>query len=357
MIVYLLYMISPLIVEVIYRLIFPKARLEDKRTRHRYILLCGFVMFLMIGLRSYQNGSGDSRVYFELWKRTRGLSIEALFQIDMEKGFLFCVWILSKVFPAPQCVFLFSAGIFANAVSNFIEKYSDDACLAFMVFNCLGLFNFFVQGMRQAIAISICLYAVEFCKERRLLSFLGLVATAMLFHASAVVFLVVYPIWGIRMNFQNLVFAVFAAIIVFLSLDRIFSVINFLINDHYSIGNTELTAGGGFTMAIYIVCIVVGIRLAKNTERNVDLFTMISFFSYMTIISAVCFAMRYNVTTIMERVAYFFAFGEIVLISNSPKIIVKSQRKFVRLVVITLCFFVAVHKATYSDLIPYNFFW
>lgn len=357
MIVYLLYMISPLIVEVIYRLMFPQARFDNEKTRHRYISLCGFVMFLMIGLRSFQNGSGDSRTYYELWKLAQDIPIGILLQIDMEKGFLLCVWVLSRIFTAPQWIFIFSGMLFAIAISDFVEKNCDDICIAFVVFNCLGLFNFTVQGMRQAIAMSICLFAIEFCKKRKLIPFLGGIIMAMLFHASAVVFLVVYPIWGMKVNIKNLLLTVVATVLAFSLVDKVFPIINFLLNDGYSVGDTELTAGGGFTLAIYIVCILAGIWLAAQSEKNNGLSSKISSFSYLTIVSAVCFVMRYNVIGIAERVAFFFAYGEMVLLSYSPQIVIRSQRRFVRLCIILLCFLVSVYKASYSVLIPYRFFW
>ena len=357
MAVYLLYMISPLLIEAMYRTAVPRARFDNERTRNRYIVLCGIVMFLMIGLRSYQNGSGDSKIYYELWRRARNLPLNMYFRVDMEKGFLLSIWILSRLFAEQQWVFLFSGAFFAIAVSRFVEKYCDDACLAFVVFNCLGLFNFYVQGMRQSIAMGICMFAIDFCKERKLLQFLGVVVTAMCFHGSAVVFFVVYPIWGMKLSTRNLIFAVLAAMIAFRSLGWFFSIGNQIIEDHYAIGDTRLTSGGGFTLAIHIVCVMVGLLLAAQSKRNESVFTNISFFAYMTIICAVCFAMRYSVTTIMERVSFFFTFGEMLLISKSTKLAVRSQRSLIRLIVIALCFGVAVHKAGYSSLVPYRFFW
>ena len=53
----------------------------------------------------------------------------------------------------------------------------------------------------------------------------------------------------------------------------------------------------------------------------------------------------------------YFTFGEIVLISRSSRLVIRPQRLYVRMIVISLCFYVAVHKTTYSSLIPYKFFW
>lgn len=355
--IYLIYMISPFILEMLFRFFYPHESFENAKMRHRYVLACGLVMFLMIALRSYHNGSGDSRVYYDLWGNFRSMSLGAVLDVDMEKGFLFSVWGLSRVFQAKQWVFIFSAAVFALSITNFVEKNCDDICIAFMVFNCLGMFNFFVQGMRQSLAIAICLFALEFCKKRKLVPFLIMVFIAMLFHGSAIVFCVIYPIWGMKVDARHMLLMAAASAVVFLSLGKIFELVNFVINDHYAIDNTELTNGGGFTMAIYIVCILVGMFLAWQCKTNEQDFVGVSFFVYITIISAISFSMRYYVTTIMERVSFYFAFGEMAIIARAPRLIVKEQRRIARLAIIALCFMVAFYKATYSDLVPYRFFW
>ena len=84
----------------------------------------------------------------------------------------FGVWIsnncmvLSHSFSGGQWLLIFSGVVFSLSVCLFTYRNSKNPVISLMVFNCLGLFNFMVQGLRQAIAMSICLFAYEQCKKK-----------------------------------------------------------------------------------------------------------------------------------------------------------------------------------------------
>ena len=110
----------------------------------------------------------------------------------MEGGYQVVTWILSHIFKDGQWLLFLSGAFMSFSVCRFVNRNCKNPMFALMAFNCLGLFNFMVQGLRQAIAMCICLWAIEYCKKGQLLKFLGTVGAACLFHASAIVFTVVY---------------------------------------------------------------------------------------------------------------------------------------------------------------------
>lgn len=355
MTVYLLYMASPIIIYILTNLLVPDKLLAGKNTKKWILIMCGIVMFLMIGLRHPDNGSGDTRYYYENWSYMSRVSSSELMRvleaIDMEKGYLISVWILSHIFPHPQMVLVVSGAFFAISICCFIYKNSDDIVLSFVTFNCLGLFNFVVQGLRQSVAMCICLWSIEQCKKKNFIGFALLVFVASLFHASSAAFLVVYFINNLKLDIKGISIFACSVIAGFFYLPWIFEVMNKLLNDDYKLGLVS-EQGGAVAVFIYLVIIVFALLYKDKKNGNRD------FYIYMALIGLITFMMRNSINSIASRISYFFQFAQIILISNSIRAISdRGVRVLITIIASVLCLGVAIHKATYSILIPYNFFW
>lgn len=363
MTVFLLYMISPIFWNIVFRLRGDCSEFVEDSIRRKLTIVLSFELFLMIGLRSFTIGSGDSAIYFQNWKYLSSIPLKtaiqnSIFQIDMEKGYLFLVAVLSHIFSNPQFLFIFSGAFFAVAIGSFCYKNCDDVMIGFLAINCLGLFNFIAQGLRQGVAICICLLAFEFCKSRKLIPFILMIALAMSFHASAFVFVIVYFLYGMEINWKNIILIIVGLFAAVFSIDKIMAFGNMLMNDSYSV-NTELTEGGYFTIAIYCVIIFFSIlySVMYSFELEKDCKVSYDFYILVAIISATSFMLRYSVSTIAERVSFYYIAGLAVILCRIPYLFANNQKHLVKLAIVFMCIFVAYHKATYSPLVPYLFFW
>ena len=65
--------------------------------------------------------------------------------------------------------------------------------MSVLLFYLLMLFDFFLSGMRQMLAIAILLFAYDKLREKKPIPFLLLVLLAVTVHSSAVLFLLLYP--------------------------------------------------------------------------------------------------------------------------------------------------------------------
>ena len=64
------------------------------------------------------------------------------------------------------------------------------------------------------------------------------------------------------------------------------------------------------------------------------------------------------ISDIAERVGYYFAFSQMALVANSIAVQKEKGTKVaLAFLVSALCLGVAVYKASYSVIIPYEFFW
>ncbi len=220
-----------------------------------------------------------------------------------------------------------------------------------MVFNCLGLFNFMVQGLRQAIAMSICLFAYEQCKKKHFIKFILLVAIACLFHASALVFILVYFLSKFKLNtIQMEIFAVLTFVGMQL-LPYAFNILNVAMNENYDL-NSASESGGIVAILIYAVIILFGLLFKDMSDEHYALFV------YSSIVAAVAMLLRNSVNGIAERISHYFAFGQMIVLSNSIASVKEPKIKLlINTTAVLLCFGIAFYKASYSILIPYTFFW
>lgn len=354
MAVYLLYVISPVIVWLFMSLINKRSVIHDDAIKKYYYIVCAIIMALMIGLRYRGVGSADTTFYFRNWEMMSTVSPgdlpRVLQSIDLEYGYQLTVWLLSHVFADGQWLLMFSGVFFSISVCIFTYRNSKDPVISLLVFNCLGLFNFMVQGMRQAIAMSICLFAYEQCKKKHFFKFVLLVAVATLFHASAVVFLLTYFLGKFKLNTMELGMFSVLTLIGIRFLPYAFDIVNIMINDDYDM-NSAAESGGVVAILIYAVIICFGLLYKDKHDEHYALFV------YSTIVAALAMLLRNYVSGIAERISYYFAFGEMIVLANSISAIRDQKTKvLIKIFAVLLCFGVAVHKASYSELIPYNFF-
>ena len=265
---FLAYVISPLLVATLYNLITKKHVNENKQTKKTFLIYCGIIISLMIGLRNKSVGP-DTHIYWDNWTYMSQVDFTSLGKvintIDFEIGYLFAVWIFSHVFSNPQFLFIISGVFFAFSICKFIYKNSEDVLLSMIIFNCFGLFIFLVQGLRQGIAICIFLYALEFCKQRKLIPFLLTVILAMMFHASAIVFIVIYPLYKLSLEPKRLIVFIIIAFIGVLTLQYLFDVLNYFIKDDYNIDGTLDDESGFITILIYMAILLVAFLFNKTT--------------------------------------------------------------------------------------------
>lgn len=358
MFIYLLYIVMPVIIWFMFSLFSREHINTSDQMKKKYVIWCGVALFLILALKHYGVGSGDGQWYYYNWKYFSNISFEQFLNIygsfDIENGYLFSIWALSHVFKEPQFVFVFYGLLVSVAVSNFIYKNCKDPVIAFVMFNCLGLWGFMVQGIRQGIAMSICLFAFEACENRKFIKFMALILLAMFFHASAVVFFPVYIFRYLKMNFKGYMFTAIATVIALISLDNIFQFVNMVINDSYGIGEIESTSGGVVSTLIYIlILIAVLVFYGRDKVKPPE----ISFFFYLTLCGFLLFIMRYFVNSIVQRVSYYYMFGQMALLSAVIKDETGKARPFISMAVIEFCIAIAIYKASYSTLVPYYFFW
>lgn len=86
-----------------------------------------------------------------------------------------------------------------------MKKQSEDFPLSFYLFMTLGLYFTSYNTVRYYLALAIVFYAMSFAKEKRIVPFIALVLTAMLFHKTAIVVLPLYLLANLKLKIYHVI--------------------------------------------------------------------------------------------------------------------------------------------------------
>ncbi len=336
--------------------IFSSISMPVKKKNTAYLWFCGICIVFVMGLRWRYTGTTDTDMYCRLIEglRVNGLSLSGYIQkrlaettlLSSEIGFYSFAWIIAKVFYYPQYLILFSAVIVTACVMRFIRLYSKDCGISVTMYICLGLLTFNMNGMRQAIAMAICLIAYDFIVKKRPIPFVLTILVAMSFHKTAIIFLPFYLITYVKYNFWHV--SIFMGIIALFY--RFSSVLIEAFDDAMdkSYATAESFEGGGIVVVAIYICILI---LAVMYRKALDGDTAKRCF-FMTITGFALYCARYFSAGIFERVSYYFFYYSILLL---PEVISKApeqERRLVKLGIIclsTVLFIYRVSRGAFMD--------
>lgn len=324
---------------------------------NRFVIVAtGISLFLMIGLRSKELGSTDSRQYCYYWELLHEFSFEELVSYSkdsrLEIGFLGSVWLLSHIplFAPSQYIFVISGFVISFCVCKFIYRYCDDVTLGLTMYICLGLYTFMVQGLRQAIAMSICMLAVRYCIERKLLKFILMVLLASLFHQTAIVFCIVYFLYGLNLEMRTLLHVSILCIIMAFFSTKIIDIMNSFFGMKYGIA---VESGGFVAVAIYLIILILCGLLAGDNKKDLNY----CFFFYLTLLGFSVYVVRYIGALAAERISFYFMIGQLISLPSTLRSMDAKSKKLLKIAIMGLSFLLFAYRLNGSNLLPYHFFW
>lgn len=310
----------------------PQEKLTEKNKRN-YLIAAGIMIALVAGLRAEDVGTRDTSVYCSLFE---GLSARNSFVpyykaylsdnsfLLSESGFYFFVWLLTRVSSNSQMLIFASSAFVTFATCVFIYKNSEDVSLSLLMYLALGSFTFNLNGMRQALAMSICLLSYEFVKKRRIVPFTITILIAMLFHKTAFVFAFVYFLPMLKKGKH--LFLYISGIAGFsVASTRLIELYDSMSGEDYAMAST-VESGGLFAILIYVFVILIALMVYKKMD-NIN--TKSAF--YGTLTGFVLFVSRYALNEMTERLSWYFFYFIILLLPNVLVNFEKKERRMIRL--------------------------
>lgn len=350
----LIYIINVLLI-VLYGLVVNK---ENEKNRKIVTVLIAIQIFLISALRDYTVGT-DIIGYLNTYNRFGNMGWNELNSTRMEFGYAFMNKLLFMISTNGRLLLIVVAIIVSISLGKFVYDYSRIPWLSFYLFACLEHFSTSLSALRMILSIAIILTSIKYVKERKLWKFLLCVIIAFLFHKTAIVIVLLYPLSRFKINHTYLVFSVFMIIGAYMLGHRI---TQYLIERFYvEYAAKELIISGQGKGMFLLLCLVLllGLFLRTREMRNDD--TMHVLF-HMMILSIVFQSIAFSFS-VFTRITTFFSISMIVFIPNVIYYITRNDVRLRIMVVSIVClvtfgfYFTILTGPDTTGVVPYNFFW
>lgn len=330
------------------------ARRSDHQVGRRLGVAVSCVLLIAFaGLRDYRVGT-DTGNYTHNFSQID--SFQSAVARNMEIGFNILNWGAREISDSYAALLLLIAAVvvplYITTIVRLVNRYETGIYL----FITLGVYTFFFNGARQALAAAICFWAIRFILDRRFLPYAVAIGFAMLFHKTAMVALPLYFLATSRLRVARLAGLVgaIAVLVVFL---RVFvGVAADLLDDRYAVYAAQ-GEGGGFVMGTFLVSqgvLLFWLRRFIRTDRDVYI-RLLNIYLVGLVPTIVSMLSSINPSGLLRLHIYFTAVAVLLWPMVFRNFHGTQQRGVLgfAFLIFTLAFFVMTTTA-FSGLVPYQ---
>lgn len=340
------------------------------KNNNKYIAFFGMLgVFLVLALKAPSVGT-DIVGYREQYYIAKQMSWSNFDYVYFESGYIFLEKVFSKLGVSFQLFTVLIYAFSSFAWYKLIAKYSKDSCISVLFFICYQFFVFSASGLRQVIAMAICIFAFilfnRFDVKGIVLGFV-LYPLAILFHMSAYIF--AFVLIGVAVSRKVKKIRILSAIALvpgaFILRGTVWSFINSNLKK-IDVGSS-VSLGGAFLFQLIIFAFIAFTFYFYYKDKNAYGLKLVS--GDCILYEDVC-ALRLSLYSI---VVYIMFSGSVILRSSMyvmmfvvaflPRMVAKyncKSRMIINLVLIVVLIYI-FYSQTLSinqfEICPYKFFW
>lgn len=343
--------------------------ISDKNLQKRFIVYIYFIfLFCIYILRDFSVGS-DIFGYYEIYNAASYHNWFDNSWIYMEPGYVF----LMKLFNTLGFSFRFFMAIlyliFIIPLAHFILKFSKDVVLSLIIFTCFTFFVFSMSGLRQTVALGICLIAFDLAQKNGLRNFLIYcicILIAFSIHKSAFIFIPAYFIMRTPINWKIIFIYLIISLLVIFSPIRLIEILQ--ANEITSYGYEESNSIGASFYAI-VAIIIMGIILSRKS-KSINILSLkknifaesevitLGLSNYVNLlICAACIMLVFS-GTILLRASMYYQIVILIILPNLLSYLDISLRTIfhiILIVILLLLFYYGVLLPNQFNIVPYKF--
>lgn len=228
----------------------------------KWIFILGCLgLWLFVGLRSDTTGV-DTIGYMRRFQNIAETAWEDIpLTTDRDYGFYYFTKLIRCITDSGIAFKLITAFISLIGVFDLCWRNTKRPVLALYFYVTIGNLLFILTGMRQAMAMGICLISVRFIQKRKIIPFVILVMLAAQFHHSAYIFLPMYFLGVRRVDTKNMLITMAVTIAAYFSYEKLLMIANEVLDYNYGV---EKIDNGGIFFAILII--ILGLALVTKTR-------------------------------------------------------------------------------------------
>lgn len=354
MFLYIAVAIWPILMAFIFN--YHKKRTAAKNTsKNIHILLALLPMFILIALRSGEIGA-DTGGYIKYFNLSIDMTVpDMLDRYRLEEGYILFINFLSTFITKNPLVYqIIYTSVYLVCIWDFCcQMEDDDAFLFSFFFATLGNYMFMFTGVRQCIAMSLCLLSYRFVRKRKIIPFLIIIALAFTFHRTAILFLAVYFISGRKVSLPMLSLYTVGTYLVITNFLKIYDWFSETFEYSYDI---EVVDNGIIFLVLIILLTVFSFvviwdaKLLNNDHSKGYL--------NLSFIAIIMWILRQH-ARLSERLSYYFLFFVCALVAYAISHIRDRQLRFIsRIVIIAVCLILYIYRLStnFASFVPYKIY-
>lgn len=336
-----------------------RAEAAQLRNARQFSWVCFGLIFLLLALRHPSMG-GDLGYHsetdtgylqsFDVLCAASWKSILTVRQyLNYEFGYMLFNKFIGTLWQNRQFFLGACAFVSLFPVGYMIRKQSVSPALSWVIYLALPIFEMLFSGLRQGIAMGICFLSILPLQKKKPFFFLLSVLAASLFHDSALVFLIAYPIYHIHLSGPFRFISVAAIPVIFLLRHPIFELLCRLVNQDIVADNNNAIAFLLLLSLIYVLCCL----FYRSDDR-----TQNGFLNLLLVCSVI--QVFSSVHVLAQRVGFFFMFPLVLLLPaviNNMEPRLRIAAKFAVIVFFVVFGLWRVYGSTWSMMYPYHWFW
>ena len=328
----------------------------DNRGRRSFIICSMLILFLESALRHRLIGT-DLIGYLNSYELYSYYSFDEIIKLYTTPDFkdptyYVTGWLVSQVFENEQWWVAIISALYIGSITWLIYRESKIPLLSIVMFVSLGYYSFGFAGLRQIIAIAIIVFSFHFLKERKAIPFILMVILASLYHQSALIFLLMYPIANVKLGKYHFVAAIVMLVVFYAFREQLLSFLADTLQSEryqgYTSGEANTLSMTGFIIqvAIFIYNLFYYKKVIRNNKDAIILYNL----AFMGVI----FQLYSSFIAEMFRISMYFSIFNIILVplatmeEDNPK--TRKMMTFVVLLILLLNTFK-------NGITPYMFFW
>lgn len=233
------------------------SRKQDRKARIVFSIALFFTGFLLlVACRDLSIGV-DNKTYIFMFESFSKLEWEEILQkVEIEHGYAFLNKICFLIKQDYQFLVFSIALISILPIAIMYIKESESSLLTIALFLTTGIFSMYFSGLRQVIAMAFIVPAYYFTKNKRPICFIITVLLATLFHQSAFVMLIFYPVYRSKITAKKFLYIIPAVLIGYIFNAQIFTLLLKFIGERYEDRYGVIESTGAITMIILFVLFV-----------------------------------------------------------------------------------------------------
>lgn len=308
--------------------------MRGRKNSHIYLFFIMTFLWAIIGLRDTSVGA-DTLGYTEDFHRFASMSFPEMWHYAFqtkEPLYVIISWLPSLV-SDNYTSFLLVWALFPICSLYMVFKRelqdSVDYMIAILVFFLLGLFAFYVAGIRQTAALSIMLYASKYLRSLNYRSLRTIICNKSIYtfciytliayniHNSSLLFICAIPCLFIKVRWWYIILViVLFPLSKFVHLDQIVVLSKFFFEDRFANYGTVYESSQSISAMImqvilFVLCFIARDKLQKKDSQNAFLFNMM--------FVGLIFQSLSGMLAEMARVSFYFSMFAMVLVPRALK--------------------------------------